>query len=87
MTRRKARRRRRQVLHAQRRAFERFGVGFGPAENAEIVRQIQNDEATFHDRSSNRVTRWWITLAGERMLAVYDKKRKVVVSVYAGDAS
>lgn len=81
------RRRRNQLHHAQTRALERFGVGFGPIENAEIVRQIQNGRAEFYDRSSNRITRWRVTIAGHNAIVVYDKKRKVVVSVYAEETA
>ena len=66
-----------QIKHAMRRARERFGVEVSPGVLHDYVRRIQNREAKFVERQSNRITVW--DLDGKRL--VYDKQRKMIVTI------
>jgi hypothetical protein len=70
-----------QELHARRRFEQRTGVVFSSKVNEELVGQIHRHEAVFIERSSKRVTLWWVR-AGEKWLpVVYDKHTKKIVTV------
>lgn len=66
-----------QRIHAMRRGLERIGVL--PNISA-LVRQIQTGQAQFVRRQSNRVTHWRMEIAGKPVIAVYDKRRKMIVT-------
>lgn len=70
-----------QQKHARSRAMQRFGINLTPAKQAAIVRMIQTGRAEKVDRQSHRVTRWLVTIDGDRMFVVYDKQRKTIATV------
>jgi hypothetical protein len=67
--------------HALRRFRERFGFSVHDHEYVEIVRKIQNNEAKYLARQSNRVTLWQQNVRGEEVVLFYDKMRKEIVTV------
>ena len=70
-----------QEIHARRRFEQRTGVVFSPKVNDEMAAQIQEHKAIFIERSSNRVTIWWVQHNGRWLPVVYDKSRKKIVTV------
>ncbi len=69
------------LKHANRRCKERFGVSLKKAEQRELVKLIQQHEAVFVERQSNRITVWDVFYKGRDMRVVYDKSRKAIVTV------
>lgn len=67
-------------IHAKRRALERFGLELNRQDLRSIVDIIQKQQARFIERQSLRVTIWEVMYSGQLMRAVYDSKRKAVVS-------
>lgn len=76
------RRRRGIARHFQRRAMERLGHEFTNGSQQELVQMIQSRQATFLRRTSNNRTVWSIDLNGKSRTVVYDKKRKMVVTIW-----
>lgn len=73
-----------QRLHFRRRALERVGFAIGERAIREMVRRIQEGEATFVRRQSNRVTLWEVEVPeedGRKVRCVYDKRTKEIVTV------
>ena len=70
-----------QELHARRRFEQRTGVVFSPKVNDELVAQIQDHKAQFIERSTNRVTIWWVMHGRKWFPVVYDKHSKKIVTV------
>lgn len=66
-----------QQQHATLRAFQRFGLKI---KLKEIVKLIQEGKAHFLRRSSLRVTLWLIEIEGKRLVALYDSKRKSIIT-------
>ena len=73
--------------HAQRRARQRFGVTVGYAELDDIVFQIQRGKAEHIRAQSNRVSVWRVALREEKVLVVYDRSRKVIVTILPKEAT
>lgn len=71
-----------QRVHAERRAIERFGVLL---DIPQAVKDIQSGKATFVERQSLRCTVWKITQQDKEMVVVYDKNRKMIVTVLPED--
>lgn len=69
-----------QKTHALNRAKQRVGWGTSQQEIDDCIRQIISGEAKFYERQSNRVTKWWVTIDGKEVIAVYDKNRKTIVT-------
>ena len=67
--------------HASTRAQERFG-GLYKDDFEKIIAIIQSKQATFVKKTSNRVSVFSLTYNGLEMTVVYDKKRKLIVTVY-----
>lgn len=66
-----------QRRHAEKRAFQRYG--FVPRRDG-VIEQIQTGKATFVERQSLRITVWIVEVLGRPMKAVYDKRRKEIVT-------
>jgi hypothetical protein len=69
-----------QKKHAIRRCGERLGITLTDNEYDNLVKTIQEGNATHHSKQSNRVSRFIITLHGEEVIVVYDKHRKTIVT-------
>jgi hypothetical protein len=70
-----------QRSHFRRRCAERIGVYASKRLNDKIVKDIQSGRARFVKRSSLRVTIWHVDIGGQPVEVVYDKQRKVIVTV------
>lgn len=67
--------------HLRKRLNQRFETRLTKDLHNNIVRQIQKGLAEFVERQSNRVTLWLVEIEGETIKAVYDSKRKQIVTV------
>ena len=74
---------RNQRYHAEIRSFQRFGFVI---DVDEAIRDIQQGRAKFLFRQSNRVTAWEISQKGERIVVIYDKMRKMIVTTLPKEA-
>ena len=73
--------------HASRRMLQRHGLEVGKTELGEMVKMIQDGEATFVERQSNRITVWDMDYIGRLLRVVYDKERKQIVTVLPKEAT
>lgn len=71
-----------QNKHAKKRAEERFGLKLNKTDIRQIVSCIQEkrDSVTFVKTISNRISVWRVALNDAIALALYDKKRKNIVT-------
>lgn len=69
-----------QVVHAQRRFAERYGVGLSALDMRQLVCQITSGKATLLERQSRHVSVWAVRFDGEILPVVYDRERHVIVS-------
>lgn len=67
--------------HANRRCKQRFNVSLKRSEQRSIVSLIQQSKAVFIERQSNRITLWLVNYKEKAMRVVYDKHRKLIVTV------
>jgi hypothetical protein len=75
-------------IHTKRRAAQRFGLRLTREDLNGLVAQIQRNSpsATFLERQSVSKSLWEVDLRGQRAVAVYDKKRKTIVTVWPAGA-
>lgn len=73
--------------HVKRRALERFGVTLNRSDIEALNEQIrtQPPSAEFLSRTSLARTLWRVSLRGESAVAVYDKRRGTVVTVWRSE--
>jgi len=69
-----------QIRHAKHRFETRFDTTLNDGEYLNLVKQIQDGEAEFVERQSNRVTVWNVALNEKVVRVIYDKRTKVIVS-------
>lgn len=69
-----------QRKHAKRRARQRFGIILTQNDEAIIKQKIQNCEAIFIYKQSNRVSHFGIKFQGKDMIVIYDKIHKTIVT-------
>ena len=76
-------------IHTKRRAAQRFGLLLSREDLNGLVAQIhcRMPCATFLERQSLSRSLWEVDLRGNRAVAVYDKKRKTIVTVWPADGS
>lgn len=67
--------------HAKRRAFERYGMSLNRKDIDEMVHQIQSGKAIFIEKQSIRVSKFAVVVRDTKMVAIYDKVRKTIVTV------
>jgi hypothetical protein len=78
-----SRKRTRQIqAHFQQRAGERLGYQVPRGSQEDIVKQIQSGRARFVRRTSLTRTVWEVPIGEEVKTVVYDKRRKVIVTVW-----
>ena len=68
------------ILHAKRRASERYGLALSNDDLDKIVRLIQNHGAKFIRRQSGMITLWEVSFMEKKLQVVYDKQRSQVVT-------
>jgi hypothetical protein len=69
-----------QLVHAKRRALERFGIELSRKSIERIVADIQAGRASFLRKQSGRVSLFEIELESCLMVVAYDKTRKSIVT-------
>lgn len=69
-----------QVIHAKRRAFERYGVQLNRKTYHAMVRMIQSGKALFIRRRSNRVSLFYLVYQERAFKVVHDSKRHRIVT-------
>ena len=69
-----------QLKHSLQRASLRAGADLKQHEYNKLLTDIQDGNAEFVERQSNRVTKFKVELEGKEFIAVYDKHRKVIVT-------
>ena len=66
--------------HAMRRFGERMGFGLSSETYADLSRQIQDGQAQFVRKQSNRVTIWRLMYEGKPVRVAYDKDRHQIIT-------
>lgn len=74
-----------QKKHAIRRCNQRLGFLLSDNEYDTLVQSIQDGNATFHSKQSNRISRFKLDIRGVEAIAVYDKHRKTIVTFLTED--
>lgn len=69
-----------QRKHAKRRFHKRFGLNLSKALRSEIINIIQAGKATPVKRQSLRIGLFEICIRGKKIIVVYDKNSKEIVS-------
>lgn len=67
-----------QKFHAELRSVQRFGFMI---DVEKAIKDIQSQKARFVERQSLRCTLWVIEQNGKEMTVVYDRMRKMIVTV------
>lgn len=75
-----------QRFHAKKRATQRYGLTLTTEKQQAIVRLIQLGRGRFIRNQSNRVSVWAVEYGGMILPVVYDKNRKVLVTVLPQEA-
>jgi hypothetical protein len=75
-----------QSRDARRRARERYALNLHQDAQQQIIRRIEDGEARFVRRESQRVSLWEVEHDGLRLPIVYDRKRKTIVTVLPQEA-
>jgi esterase/lipase len=70
-----------QRKHFKRRINERFGIEINRKDQEEIVEKIKKKEAEIIYKQSNRVVHYLMEYKGNKMVMVYDKNRKSLITV------
>ena len=70
------------TVHLKRRFYERYNLEITNQDIKEMVRKIQNQQAEFIERQSNRITIWKLQFRDKDYTIVYDKVRKSIVTVF-----
>ena len=78
-----------QIIHAKRRAWERYDVNLSQRDVAVIIRAIRSNDpskAQFFMKQSNRVSIYIVNWGGNMIPFVYDKIRKSIVTALPQEA-
>ena len=70
-----------QLKHAVRRIALRLDTDTPRQAQDAIVADIQKGRAKFILKQSNRITHWEVCYNGKTVIAVYDRKRKILATV------
>jgi len=73
--------RKNELDHAKRRAYERFGLILNHASMKEIVRMIKEGKSTAVKKESNRVVLHILEYQGKKIKVAYDKNRGCLITV------
>ena len=69
-----------QIVHAQRRALERYQLHVTPNDLRALVNKIQAGKATRLEKQSLRISKWLVEHEGVDYPVIYDNKRKMIVT-------
>ena len=69
-----------QVIHAKRRAFERYGLTLNRDSYGEMVKIIQSGKATCINKLSNRTKTFYVPFQGKVYKVAYDNKSHKIVT-------
>jgi hypothetical protein len=74
--------------HTKKRAEQRYNIFLNRHDLRELALQIQNGQARFVEKQSNRVSVWDVSLEkfGLVMRVPYDKKRARVITIFPPEA-
>jgi hypothetical protein len=78
----KAKSKKRINKHVVHRSEQRYGYTLNSDRRSAIVRKIQNSESTGIKRVSNTKTLFMVEHEGEKILVLYSKARKLILTVY-----
>ncbi len=67
-------------IHFKRRAKERYGLTLNKRELRNIVQMVQNGKSKFLEHCNNRVKKHEIVFQETKLIVLYDKIRKVVIT-------
>lgn len=70
-----------QKRHAKTRMLQRYGIGLTEELYADLVNQIVTGRASFIERQSVRVSKFWVRCGTQMIPVVYDRHRKTIVTV------
>ncbi len=70
----------RKLIHANRRAEERYGLHIGENANREIVKLIINHESKCIEKHSNRVSEIIVPYKGIQLRCLYDRTKKLILT-------
>jgi len=72
---------RRRLKHAKKRAQERYGVSLSKQDMKEIAGWIRHNKARhIHTKSLTKAI-WAVEIRGEEIIVLYDRKKRIVVTV------
>jgi len=71
--------------HAMRRYAQRFDQELTEQEYNLLIQQIQNQEAKFIEKQSNRVSIFEVNIHNECPIAIYDKLRQTIITFITKD--
>lgn len=71
-----------ELIHFKKRMIERQGLVLNKEQINEICKLIQNGHSTFVKKQTNRIVLHDISYNGKVLRIVYDKLRKIPVTVY-----
>jgi hypothetical protein len=72
--------------HLKTRSKERLGLDINRKDNVQMRNLIQKGEALFLEKESQRVSTFYMRYEGKEFVAVYDKHRKQIVTVFYPNA-
>jgi len=73
--------RKQQISHCIRRFKQRFGLYVTVHDLNWIKHSIQNNQAEFIEKQSNRISKFKIIFRGKTVYVIYDRFRKTIVTV------
>jgi hypothetical protein len=76
-----------QVIHAKRRALERYGLSLNRKSYGELVKIIQSGKALFLERQSNRISIFSLTYQEKQLKCVYDSHRHKIVTLLPNETN
>lgn len=68
--------------HFRTRSLERVGYVLSEGQQRDMIADIRYGRAEFVDRSSHRVTRWRFVIDHTPYIVIYDKSRKLLVTLW-----
>ena len=75
-----------QRIHAKKRALQRYGVQLTTAQIFDLIDQIKSRDAILVAKQTLRVKVYLVTHGDRYMVAVYDRKRKEIITFLPHDS-
>lgn len=70
-----------QIQHFKKRMYERHGLVIGKNEYNKILNNVKSGDAEFVEKQSLRVSKYIVEYNGIKLIVIYDKQRKTLVTV------